>query len=120
QIRAELESAGTRAVGVRFAVIDTGVGIPEAARERLFEPFAQVDSTSTRRHGGTGLGLAICERLVRLMGGEIEVESEPERGSAFSFGLRFARAGGGGSVPHRAAAGLRVLLAESCEATRSE
>jgi two-component system, sensor histidine kinase len=68
---------------LRFEVHDQGVGIPPEARERIFQPFAQADSTISRRFGGTGLGLAISRRLVLLMGGRIDFESAPDRGTRF-------------------------------------
>ena len=69
------------------AVTDTGVGIAPEDRERIFEEFQQVDSSSTRKKGGTGLGLAIARRIVELHGGRIWVESTPGQGSTFAFTL---------------------------------
>ncbi|MCA9757809.1 MAG: response regulator [Candidatus Eisenbacteria bacterium] len=70
-----------------FGVRDTGVGIPPDVIDRLFEPFCQGDSSTTRLYGGTGLGLAISQRLVGLMGGRITIQSEPSVGSLFSFDI---------------------------------
>ncbi len=72
----------------RFAVKDTGIGIPSEACANLFEAFAQADSSTTRRFGGTGLGLAVSRQLAELMGGTLTVESEPEKGSCFTLELR--------------------------------
>ena len=73
--------------GIRFTVTDTGIGISEEQQGRLFQPFSQVDSSSTRRTEGAGLGLVICERLSRAMGGRIKLNSVPGKGSSFHFSL---------------------------------
>ena len=72
---------------VHFEVLDTGIGMTSDERERLFQPFHQIDGTRNRRRGGTGLGLAISQRIVEAMGGHIEVDSQPGRGSCFHFAL---------------------------------
>jgi CheY-like chemotaxis protein len=80
--------SGTEAAELSFTIKDTGIGIPPNKLERLFKPFSQVDSSTTRQYGGTGLGLAICEKLVHLMGGNIRVTSEEGAGTTFSFTMK--------------------------------
>jgi signal transduction histidine kinase/CheY-like chemotaxis protein/HAMP domain-containing protein len=81
-------------VGIQFTVRDTGIGISDEEKERIFEPFEQAASKISYNYGGTGLGLAISRRIVELMGGHIEMESEVGKGSMFMFTLRMAEVEG--------------------------
>lgn len=74
-------------IEIHFQIKDTGIGIPADKLDRLFVAFSQVDSSHTRKYGGTGLGLVISQRLVNLMGGEISVDSEPDKGTSFHFSI---------------------------------
>ncbi|MBI4872497.1 MAG: PAS domain S-box protein [Candidatus Riflebacteria bacterium] len=110
---------------LEFAVRDTGIGLPPADQERLFQPFGQADASRTRRFGGTGLGLSICKSLVDLMKGRIWVESEPGKGTTFSFSVRLPLAQGPlpetkalPEAPTTTHSGLRVLLVEDNPANR--
>jgi signal transduction histidine kinase/DNA-binding response OmpR family regulator len=78
-------------VNLIFSVEDSGIGIAPEAHEKIFEKFVQADSSTTRDFGGTGLGLSICERLVEMMGGKIVLQSEPGKGSTFTFNLPLTR-----------------------------
>jgi len=76
-------------VTIEFTVVDTGVGIPKEDHQKIFREFEQVDSSTTREFGGTGLGLAISSKIVKMMGGELTVDSSPGIGSRFSFEAKF-------------------------------
>ena len=93
-IRVEVDQENTESLRLRFAVQDSGIGIPADKRDRLFKSFSQVDASTTRRYGGTGLGLAICKQLVTMMGGSIGVNSQPGQGSEFWFTAVFGRVAG--------------------------
>lgn len=82
-----MNSNNTGKIELQFEVRDTGIGIPEDKMERLFKAFSQVDSSTSRKYGGTGLGLIICEKLIGLMGGQIEVKSKENEGTTFSFNM---------------------------------
>ncbi|MGA2042062.1 MAG: PAS domain S-box protein [Roseiarcus sp.] len=108
-------------IEIRCEVLDTGPGVDEAAKKRLFKPFEQADSSISRRFGGAGLGLSICKRLVELMGGRIGVDDRPGGGSAFWFEVVLRRAAGVAALPARkpgdgggapAVRSGRILLAE--------
>ena len=111
-----------------FTVSDSGIGIPAEMQDRIFQPFEQVDGSTTRRYGGTGLGLSICRMLAALMGGEIGVHSEPGKGASFWFtALIDPVEGHEHGVTHLSAAptdqalrrNTRILLAEDTDTNRA-
>ncbi len=120
-LRVALVEEAENTVCVRFEVRDSGIGIPETALSKIFDSFAQLDGTRTRRHGGTGLGLTISKQLVEMMAGDIGVESTPGEGSTFWFTAHFARqpldVRETRHVPSQIV-GLRILIVDDNETNR--
>jgi PAS domain S-box-containing protein len=119
-IRVSKQSETDAHATLKFDVIDSGIGIPEEAQGRLFQPFSQADGSTTRRYGGTGLGLAISKQLVEMMGGRIGLTSVEGKGSTFSFTARFEKQprADSASPARRELEGLTLLVAASHHATR--
>ncbi|REL28362.1 response regulator [Thalassotalea euphylliae] len=119
KIAAKEDSA--QGLTLQFSVSDTGIGMTEAHLQRLFKSFSQADASTTRKYGGTGLGLTICKTLTEMMGGEIWVESEYQKGSTFSFTAQFDRSDEPVSRPKLAiadAADIKVLIVDDSMAAR--
>src|SRR5215212_5071318 len=119
-LRAEIVEDAPDAAVVLFEVSDTGIGMTEEQRSKLFQPFTQADASTTRRYGGTGLGLAISKQLVLMMGGEIGVRSEPGVGSTFWFTTRLKKRPEGPTTPaiRKGLRNLRVLVVDDHETNR--
>ncbi len=105
---------------IRFEVTDTGIGIAPETQSRLFVPFVQADSSTTRKYGGTGLGLSISKQLIELMGGQMGVRSIPDKGSTFWCTARFQKQSSSprAIVPAGELAGRRVLIVDDNESNR--
>ncbi len=126
-VKLEQRESGAE-MALAISVLDTGIGIARSDVSRLFTPFIQADVSTSRKFGGTGLGLAICKRLAEAMGGAIDVESEPGRGSRFTFSLKVRRAAPDESprapeIPIEESAifnvqARRILLAEDNDTSR--
>ena len=119
-VATEVVSRDAERVLLRFSVRDSGIGMTPEHQRRLFEPFTQADGSTTRKYGGTGLGLSISKELVVRMGGQIHVESEPSRGSTFTF---TAELGIGTTAQHWVTPGglrgARILVADDSLTSRT-
>jgi signal transduction histidine kinase/DNA-binding response OmpR family regulator len=117
-VRVSASPGAPEQVLLRVEIADTGIGISPEAQARLFVPFSQADTSTTRRYGGTGLGLVVCKRLTEAMGGEIGVESAPGRGSTFWFTLPVG-AGKAAASSHAALRSRRVLVIDDQAVARA-
>lgn len=116
-LKAEMQAEDVQHLLVRFTVSDTGIGIPPEKQSRIFEPFIQADTSTTRKYGGTGLGLSISSGLVKMMGGDLWVHSEAGKGSQFCFTVRLGVADSkaiekGTVAPLEMLRGVRVLVVD--------
>lgn len=126
-VRMAADPATVKERRLRVEVEDSGIGIDEQGMDRLFKPFSQADSSTTRKYGGTGLGLAICQRLVGIMGGRMSVTSMPGRGSCFSFFIPLVETQAPASTPTppaepetapKSGKDLQILVAEDNSVNR--
>lgn len=119
-VQAFLEKNLVDAVVVRFEVTDSGIGIPPEAQARLFQPFTQADSSTSRKYGGTGLGLAISKQLAEQMGGNVGITSQPGRGSTFWSTAHFLKQTTSplAIMPSAELTGRRVLIVDDNESNR--
>jgi two-component system, sensor histidine kinase and response regulator len=117
-VRVQQVAEQTASLMLRFTVQDTGIGIADEARARIFEQFSQADESMSRRYGGTGLGLTIVRQLVEMMGGAIGVSSEQGKGSSFWFTVRLGKTAAEGAAPRSLAKGKRVLIVDQNPTSR--
>ncbi|MBF0560913.1 MAG: response regulator [Alphaproteobacteria bacterium] len=121
-VAVNVEMAGEGTVALRFAVRDTGIGMTAGQQQKLFQAFTQADASTTRKYGGTGLGLVISKKLVEMMGGTIEVVSEPDKGSEFSFTVSFdacaSRDMKTSLLPNRDIVAMRALVVDDLAEAR--
>ncbi|KQV79676.1 histidine kinase [Massilia sp. Root351] len=114
-VKVHVASEDAQAVGLRFEVHDSGIGVAREARARIFDSFSQADGSTTRKHGGTGLGLAISKQLVELMGGTIGVDHALTQGSIFWFAVQFDKRrveADDASFEHNLTLGMRALIVD--------
>jgi signal transduction histidine kinase/CheY-like chemotaxis protein len=121
-LRVTTAAEGGEAEMLRFCVSDTGIGIPVEKQNLVFDPFAQADTSTTRKYGGTGLGLTISSRLVTMMGGRIWLQSEPGKGSQFYFTAKLKMSGKepevGTIAPPEVLRGVNVLVVDDNRTNR--
>jgi signal transduction histidine kinase/DNA-binding response OmpR family regulator len=123
EVKVQVESEDGSDRQLHFTVSDTGIGIPEDKRDAIFAPFAQADSSTTRKYGGTGLGLTISARLAAMMGGAMWVESEGDKGSQFHFTIHVSASDAtkikvGSAAPPEVLRGAKVLVVDDNRTNR--
>lgn len=121
RVGAMVEEETEQSVVIRFSVSDTGIGISDEAKKRLFRSFSQADGSTTRKYGGTGLGLAICKQLVELMGGTIGVDSVQGKGSTFWWTGKFEKQSAGAVrfQSNTGLTGLRCMIVDDSKMNRT-
>lgn len=108
-VRAQVNHLTDTVANIYFAVVDTGIGIPAEKKDLIFDSFTQADAETTRKYGGSGLGLSICKELVRKMGGQLQVNSQPGKGSTFYFNLTLSVQPSTAAAPAEKAGGVKKL-----------